>query len=64
MNEQAKAYIEGWTACMQGEDGRFTNPYPAHVADPQHYAWSHGFLDAMEAEDGETPEPECAGYGS
>jgi ribosome modulation factor len=47
-----RAYVAGWQACMTGEDGRYTNPY----TDPSaRYAWDHGFLNAMEAEDGETP---------
>jgi hypothetical protein len=65
---QAQAYVDGWKACFAGEDGRYTNPYNrgyerAAVPDMQ-YTWSHGFLDAMEAEDGEEPLPETAGYGS
>jgi hypothetical protein len=58
---EAQAYIAGWKACFNGEDGRFTNPFPRHSA--TEYAWTHGFLDAMEATDDETPEPACAGYG-
>lgn len=57
---EAQAYILGWQACFNGEDGRFTNQLPRH-SDTE-YAWNHGFLDAAEAEDGEEPEPECAGY--
>lgn len=57
---EAQAYIDGWNACMSGEDGRFTNPHPSRT--DAAYAWNHGFLTAMEAEDGELPEPECAGY--
>lgn len=56
----AQAYIQGWSACFAGEDGRFTNPFPLRTDDRE--AWTHGFLDAMEAEDDETPEPACAGY--
>ena len=59
---EAAAYTEGWTACMAGEDGRYTNPHPRQSAAA--YAWDAGFLDAMEAEDGEMPEPECAGFGN
>lgn len=59
---QPQAYIDGWHACDAGLDGRFVNPHP-RPSDIS-YAWTHGFLDAMEAEeDGEIPEPECAGYG-
>jgi hypothetical protein len=41
---------------------RFTNPHPSG-SQIQH-AWDAGFLDAMEAEDGEQPEPQCAGFGA
>jgi hypothetical protein len=57
---QADAYRAGWQACFAGEDGRFTNPEPRRSETA--YAWDHGFLDAMEAEDGEQPEPASAGY--
>ena len=57
---EPQAYIAGWSACMAGEDGRFTNPFPRTSANA--YAWNAGFLDAMEAEDNETPEPDCAGF--
>lgn len=57
---QAEAYAAGWRACFNGEDGRFTNPNERRGDNA--YAWDHGFLDAMEAEDGEIPEPETAGY--
>lgn len=60
MEANRLAYKEGWCACMAGQDGRFTNPYPR--ASEENSAWSHGFLDAMEAEEGELPEPEIAGY--
>ena len=63
MTTEAEAYTEGWKACMRGEDGRFTNPYPLAIdTEYQHIAWCHGFLDAMEAEDDDEPEPGCAGY--
>ena len=58
---EAQAYVTGWRACMAGEDGRYTNPYSDQH--PNRYAWDHGFLDAMDAEDGEQPEPACHGYG-
>jgi hypothetical protein len=58
---EAAAYVAGWNACMAGEDGRYTCPEPR--GNETAYAWNHGFLDAMEAEDSETPEPACAGYG-
>jgi hypothetical protein len=47
---------------MDGEDGRFTNPCPRRSDEA--YAWDHGFLDAMEAEDDdEQPLPaEWLGY--
>lgn len=57
---QSECYISGWQACFSGEDGRFTNPYPRRSEEA--YAWDHGFLDAMEAEENEQPEPTCAGY--
>ncbi len=58
---EAQAYIEGWKACFAGEDGRFANPYNCLKSKLQ-CAWTHGFLDAMEAEDNEEPEPSTAGY--
>lgn len=60
MTTQAQAYTAGWQACFAGEDGRFTNPEPR--GSDTTYAWTHGFLDAMEAEDGEDPQPDTAGY--
>lgn len=59
MTPQAEAYTAGWRACMNGEDGRYTNP---HESIQEGEAWIHGWLDAMEAEDGEEPQPETAGY--
>jgi len=56
----ANAYCLGWQACLDGLDGRFVNPYPRRT--DESYAWEHGFLNAMESEEGEQPEPECAGY--
>lgn len=54
------AYCAGWQACMAGYDGRYVNPHDRNsdVA----YAWNAGFLDAMEAEDDDAPDPECAGF--
>ena len=52
---EAQAYRDGWNACMNGVDGRYTHSEWPH-------AWQHGFLDAMEAEDGEKPSPEWAVY--
>lgn len=57
----AQAYVAGWQACFDGEDGRFTNPFA--VLTEAAYAWDHGFFDAMEADDDESPEPACVGYG-
>jgi hypothetical protein len=57
---EASAYKEGWIACMAGEDGRYTNPYKQRT--DLAYAWNHGFLDAMEAEENEEPQPATAGY--
>lgn len=59
---QAHAYIAGWQAWMAGCDGRYTMP-GVYQGESLAHAWRHGFVDAMEAEDGEDPEPECAGYG-
>lgn len=56
----AQAYVAGWNACFSGEDGRFTNPCDRYTNEA--FAWSHGFLDAMDAEDGDKPEPGWAGY--
>lgn len=55
----AEAYIAGWHACMAGLDGRYSNP---HEDRDLNYAWNYGFLNAMDAEDGEDPDPECVGY--
>lgn len=54
------AYVAGWHCTMTGADPRYSNPYARRSAEA--YAWDHGALDAMEAEDGEQPEPKCAGY--
>lgn len=62
MATEAQSYVAGWQACMAGVDGRYASQ--AGRNEDERYAWTHGFLDAMEAEDGEQPEPECAGYGS
>lgn len=56
---QSEAYMASWRACMAGVDGRYL---PEGVDRETGYAWTHGWLDAMEAEDGEEPEPACAGY--
>lgn len=53
---EAQDYIDGWQACMSGLDGRYLSK--SMVA-----AFCAGFTDAMEAEDGEQPDPACAGYG-
>jgi hypothetical protein len=57
----ARAYIAGWHAVMAGADPRYCCPYD--IKSDEAYAWTTGTLDAMEAEDGERPEPACAGYG-
>jgi hypothetical protein len=57
---EAQAYCEGWCEVMAGADPRFCNPYIRESK--ENYAWNHGALDAMEAEDGDLPEPACAGY--
>lgn len=68
MPTEAQAYIEGWNARFRGEDTRYTSPFNGAWKtrdDPSgklQYAWTHGALDAMEAEDGEEPEPGTAGY--
>lgn len=56
----ATAYAQGWSACFAGDDGRFGNPYNRDTQ--QAFAWDAGFLDAMEAEDGEDPQPAAAGF--
>lgn len=58
---EPEAYERGWRACMRGEDGRFTNPYPLSME--ERIAWDAGFLDAMEAEDGEEADAAAAGFG-
>ena len=55
---EAQAYVEGWHACLAGVDGR----YMAYENEDLRYAWHHGWLDALESQDGEIPEPEWAGY--
>lgn len=57
---EPEAYERGWRACMRGEDGRFTNPYGPSQ---ERIAWDAGFLDAMDAEDGEEPDAAAAGFG-
>jgi hypothetical protein len=67
---EAQAYIAGWRACMAGCDGRYPAMIragqwqtPSDITDSEiSSAWTHGWLDAFEAEDGEEPEPACAGY--
>lgn len=60
---EATAYRNGWHACMAGVDGRYVplaeNGYTTEEA---RYAWTAGWLDAMEADDDEDPEPACAGF--
>lgn len=60
---EAQSYISGWNACMDSVDGRYV-PLADHgyATEELRYAWMHGWLDAMEAEDGEGPEPACVGY--
>ena len=58
---EAHAYREGWAHCLAGNDGRWGNPYPR--VGKLSYAFDHGFVDCMEAEDGDTCEPGYAGYG-
>ncbi len=61
---EARAYVNGWNACMAGVDGRYVLLVEdGYTTEELRYAWTHGFLDAMEAEDGEEPEPACHGYG-
>lgn len=57
MMGEREAYIAG----MAGVDGRYVDL--RELAPEVLYAWEHGFLDAMEAEEGEEPQPESAGYG-
>ena len=62
---EAQAYTNGWRACMAGIDGRYVPLAEyGYTSEELRYAWTHGFLDAMEAEDVEEPEPACAGYGT
>jgi hypothetical protein len=56
----AQTYRDGWKACITGEDGR-SNPHARHS--DAACAWADGFIDAMEAADGEEPRPETVGYG-
>lgn len=48
------AYCAGWRACMAGADGRYL---AETIPVGERYEWEHGFLDAMDAEDGEQPDP-------
>ena len=57
---QAEAYIAGWRAVMAGADPRYERPIG--MDEDTSYAWTHGALDAMESEEGDKPEPNCAGY--
>lgn len=61
---EAQAYVAGWKACTAGCDGRYWFDRPGDDGSNKEIsvAWSHGFLDAMEAEEGEEPESACAGY--
>jgi len=59
--EQA-AYSAGWMCVMSGADPRYCNPFDRKAMPKSNYAWDHGALDAMEAEDGEEPDPKSAGY--
>ena len=63
MTTQSQAYIAGWNAVMSGADPRYSNPH-GHSKDNESlaYAWTHGALDAMEADDGEVPQPEAHDY--
>lgn len=64
LQQTYQIYVDGWNAGMKGEDGRYTNPHkPPSMPDfrDPHVVWCTGFLDAMEAEDGEQPQPETAG---
>jgi isocitrate lyase len=61
MTTEAQAYVAGWQACMAGVDGRYASESSSKAENS--YAWIHGWLDAMEAEDSEEPQPDCAGYG-
>jgi hypothetical protein len=58
--ELCDAYRAGWAASMAGLDGRFHNPHEPRTE--THAAWTHGFLDAMEADDDDKCAPDCAGY--
>ena len=57
MHTEAQAYSAGWDACMNGVDDRYVTSVIEH-----RNAWLHGWLDAMDAEDGEEPIPEAVGY--
>lgn len=61
---EAQAYTNGWNACMAGCDGRYMpeSSSGGPLSEEERYAWLSGFNDAMEADDGEEPEPACAGY--
>ena len=62
---EAQAYENGWKACMAGVDGRYVPlKEDGYKTEAMRYAWTAGWLDAMDAEDGERPEPACAGFGS
>jgi hypothetical protein len=64
---QAQAYIGGWRACENGCDGRYLPETQSGgpLAEDLRYAFTHGFLDAMDREDdNEEPEPACHGYGA
>lgn len=50
---------------MAGCDGRYMpeSQTGGPLSKELRYAWISGFTDAMEADDDEEPEPECAGFG-
>lgn len=60
MTTEQAAYCDGWNTTMAGYDPRYHNPFPRKSAEA--YAWDTGALDAFDAEDGEAPEPTCAGF--
>ena len=65
MTLQHAAYRAGWQCAMAGNDPRYCNPFtgqPACDPDGERYAWDAGALDAMAADDGETPDPQAAGF--
>jgi len=63
---EAQAYEAGWAANRAGIDARYCGPTltAEGYSEDDKYAWLAGWLDAMEADDDETCEPDAAGFST